>query len=283
MSKLKLAHQESIAQARLVLNEAKTELAEFRALTSLEEMQEVAESERIKIAEEELVGAVSRAQATLTLGEEAIAHEAEVKRLEISQKRQKAALQDQVYESEYRASFDGVLQLTGALSRGAQEDVLPREVRVSAGDSIAVIKNDSAYRVIAKPLRIDYEGVSRSKLFMIIDSSKGEAAIQANFSTTIADPRKPGAVENWVFSVLEEDVADVKSRDAGSQALASIYLDLGEKAWIVPKSILLERLPEESRQPRSWSQVLSQLIPEGVLVAEGRGALAIRRRKASSK
>jgi hypothetical protein len=138
-----------------------------------------------------------------------------------------------------------------------------------------VIKNENAFEVLLEPLAIDYEGVSNSKLVLIIDSAKGEAAIQADYSALMVNPRSPDAVENWVFKVREEDVADVRARGA-SRAFASIYFELGEEAGIVSKSSLIERLPAEENQPRSWRRVLARILPGSRLVAEGRRVLAVK-------
>lgn len=280
VAKLKLANEEVIAKSRLALNEAKTELANFEALLAVEELESDEESQlNFAIALEELKATVKRAQSKLALDIDGLSHETELQRLEISHEKQEATLKDLIYESEYRAPFDGILDLAGDLSLDPTENKpLPRDVRIVPGDVMAVIQNDSAFQIVVEPFNVDFEGVSRSGLFMIIDAEKNEGAIRANFSNAITDPKNPSAVQKWVFKVAKEDVDDVKKRGVGSPAFASVFFTLEEEAKIVSKSILLAKLPDGSAEPNSWRAVLAQLLPECKLVAEGRGALAVSRR-----
>jgi hypothetical protein len=276
---VKLTHEENIAKARLALNEAKTELAEFRALAGSKEFVGGDEmKDLVEQATEELKASVERAESKLELIEKGVGQEAEVEKLELAHEREQKALEDLVYESEFRAPFAGELQLMGELNKQSQAGV-PREVRISSGEPLAIIKNEEAYRVLVEPLQLDFEGVSRSRLLMIIDSEKGKGEIRARFASLETDPRDPTSVANWVFSVADEDVEDVKSRSTGSRALASIFLELEQEAYLVSKAVLLRRLPAAGSQPRSWRRALAQLLPNCELVAEGKGALAVRLRE----
>ena len=278
-----LGHENAKAAQRVAVKEIKSELSTLEFALSIGEAK--ADSSLITVGEEalqELRGNLSRAERQLEILEVGLSYHSEIEKLKLGLQRQQASFDLLVRESEERAKFSGVLRFLEPLNNVNNEPV-PRKVTLAIGEAVAVLKNEENFDVLLKPLVLDFNGVSRSKLFLRIDGGRGESAIRANFKKFVSDTKNPEAVQAWAFEVEEEDLEDARERELGNEALASVFLDLKEPALIVSKASLLKELDVEGVRAPSWQKVVSEVLPGYSFVAEGRGGIAVRLSEEESK
>ena len=280
IAKALIAQQEEIAQFEEAIKLIQVDYDRLEySLQEPEVQEDQVLKDRVVLALNGLGKQLNRARQRLALAEKGGIADANIERMKLNMERKEATLEEFVKKAEKRAPFEGVIQFLDPLNEGEGSPV-PRMVFVPDIEALAVLKNENRFEIELEPLILDFNGVTRSRLFISVDSEKGEGAIRADFAQVITNQKDPSRVDGWLFKVLDEDADDVKDRTMGNRALASVFLDLTQPAIVIPKGDLLKHLPESEEAYRGdWNRLITRILPEYEFVAEGRGAVAVREKE----
>lgn len=196
-------------------------------------------------------------------------------RLRLDFRKRELELERVQKSTEYRAPFRGQLTFLGTPADRAKS--APTTVEVEASEPLAALQNDSHYEVVLATQTPALAEVPKSSLFLVIDRIREELKIRAAFERVDVNPQDVLLRESLVFAVDDADVEKARKRTSG-QSLAAVFTQLEEPCHLVPKTELIQRLPE-GEDVVSWSRLISRFWPGALVIAEVQSVLAISQRK----